>query len=499
MALGATAQQDANVYASGLKATQVNGNKFKISFTLNAPATAVDLMVGGKTFNLGAAGKGQNTVEVTLEGVNGQNLPWSLTATGVPNTSTEPVKVEDKTTNDNLDFAYARSVAIDNDVESPYFGRIYVAESGHTATGRTSNGLYVYNAAFEDILGQGNDPFTGNAGFEAASASPQRVFVAKDALYLCDWSDSHPGVWKADPADLNKDFTPIFAGENYNGTGLLVNREGGDSVAIAGSIVSIWVDGEGDNTVLYTFDEDYVGPAGFSKTILQYNIGQAQTPWMQAPSAVVFDNVDHLEQNGSTCIIPDATGWWISQYRWSDTRDVPSLICVRDNQIIFNSAGMMGTSQKGAMAINVDGTLLAMGCADEIKVFDIGETADGTPTLTLKYSISPALGSESYGLAFDVADNVYLAAPTTGLGAWALPKQDNSFETPAPSTMTLSGKAGGVTGDVTGEGDVDVADVNAIINMMLGRIAHTSSGDVTGNGTIDVADVNAVINIMLGK
>ena len=65
--------------------------------------------------------------------------------------------------------------------------------------------------------------------------------------------------------------------------------------------------------------------------------------------------------------------------------------------------------------------------------------------------------------------------------------------------MTLSGKAGGVTGDVTGEGDVDVADVNAIINMMLGRIAHSSSGDVTGNGTIDVADVNAVINIMIGK
>ncbi|MBR1474523.1 MAG: hypothetical protein IJ613_02980 [Muribaculaceae bacterium] len=510
MALGATAQQDANVYASGLKATQVNGNKFKISFTLNAPATAVDLMVGGKTFNLGAAGKGQNTVEVTLEGVNGQNLPWSLTATGVPNTSTEPVKVEDKTTNDNLDFAYARSVAIDNDVESPYFGRIYVAESGHTATGRTSNGLYVYNAAFEDILGQGNDPFTGNAGFEAASASPQRVFVAKDALYLCDWSDSHPGVWKADPADLNKDFTPIFAGENYNGTGLLVNREGGDSVAIAGSIVSIWVDGEGDNTVLYTFDEDYVGPAGFSKTILQYNIGQAQTPWMQAPSAVVFDNVDHLEQNGSTCIIPDATGWWISQYRWSEVAELPALIHYNTStgMVDFNSAiadpngAMVGNSMQAGLAINEEGTLMAIANSDYIRIFEVGETSDGAPLLTQKYRFAHGMeNNRVWSLAFDVAGNLYQANDqNAGLAIFALPTDDNSYTTPASAAqaITVEGTMPGVPGDVDGNGSVGVEDVNAVINVMLGK-AQNPLADLSGNGSVGVEDVNAVINIMLGK
>ena len=56
-----------------------------------------------------------------------------------------------------------------------------------------------------------------------------------------------------------------------------------------------------------------------------------------------------------------------------------------------------------------------------------------------------------------------------------------------------------VRGDVTGEGTVDIADVNAVINMMLGKTPQTAAGDVTGDNNVDIADVNAVINIMLGK
>ena len=54
-------------------------------------------------------------------------------------------------------------------------------------------------------------------------------------------------------------------------------------------------------------------------------------------------------------------------------------------------------------------------------------------------------------------------------------------------------------GDVNGDGQVDIADVNAVINMMLGKTAQTAAGDVTGDGSVDIADVNAVINLMLGK
>ena len=56
-----------------------------------------------------------------------------------------------------------------------------------------------------------------------------------------------------------------------------------------------------------------------------------------------------------------------------------------------------------------------------------------------------------------------------------------------------------LTGDVTGDGQVDISDVNAVINVMLGKTAQTPAADVNGDGTVDISDVNAIINIMLGK
>ena len=56
-----------------------------------------------------------------------------------------------------------------------------------------------------------------------------------------------------------------------------------------------------------------------------------------------------------------------------------------------------------------------------------------------------------------------------------------------------------IPGDLNGDGQVDIADVNAVINMMLGKVSPTAAGDVTGDGNVDISDVNAVINIMLGK
>ena len=54
-------------------------------------------------------------------------------------------------------------------------------------------------------------------------------------------------------------------------------------------------------------------------------------------------------------------------------------------------------------------------------------------------------------------------------------------------------------GDVTGDGKVDISDVNAVINIMLGKAASLPAADINADGTVDISDVNAVINIMLGK
>ncbi len=56
------------------------------------------------------------------------------------------------------------------------------------------------------------------------------------------------------------------------------------------------------------------------------------------------------------------------------------------------------------------------------------------------------------------------------------------------------------TGDVTGDGKVDVNDVNTVINIILGKAeGNLAAGDVTGDGKVDIGDVNAIINKVLGK
>ncbi len=51
--------------------------------------------------------------------------------------------------------------------------------------------------------------------------------------------------------------------------------------------------------------------------------------------------------------------------------------------------------------------------------------------------------------------------------------------------------------DLTGDGRVDISDVNAAIDVMLGKSA--ADADITGDGQVDIADINAIIDKMLGK
>ena len=53
-----------------------------------------------------------------------------------------------------------------------------------------------------------------------------------------------------------------------------------------------------------------------------------------------------------------------------------------------------------------------------------------------------------------------------------------------------------VKGDVNGDGEVNIADVNAIIDLILtGR--SDPSGDINGDGEVNIADINSVIDLIL--
>lgn len=82
-------------------------------------------------------------------------------------------------------------------------------------------------------------------------------------------------------------------------------------------------------------------------------------------------------------------------------------------------------------------------------------------------------------------------------------KDENTTLEKAINTF-LEAAATTITGDVNGDGSVDVADIATIIDVMAGNGQSSMEGvlspaDVNGDGSVDVADIATVIDIMAGN
>lgn len=64
-----------------------------------------------------------------------------------------------------------------------------------------------------------------------------------------------------------------------------------------------------------------------------------------------------------------------------------------------------------------------------------------------------------------------------------------------PDHIVIS-RDGGIPGDVNGDGEVNIADVNALIDMILSG-NHSAEGDVNEDNEVNIADVNALIDLIL--
>jgi len=64
--------------------------------------------------------------------------------------------------------------------------------------------------------------------------------------------------------------------------------------------------------------------------------------------------------------------------------------------------------------------------------------------------------------------------------------------------VTLAGEPGYAQGDVNRDGEVTIADVNAIVDVILNS-GYLEAADVNGDGEVTIADVNAVVDIILNQ
>ena len=63
------------------------------------------------------------------------------------------------------------------------------------------------------------------------------------------------------------------------------------------------------------------------------------------------------------------------------------------------------------------------------------------------------------------------------------------------STHTIIFPAASIPGDVNGDSEVSIADINAVIDVIL-KGGNDLSGDVNGDGEVNIADINAIIDII---
>ena len=82
-----------------------------------------------------------------------------------------------------------------------------------------------------------------------------------------------------------------------------------------------------------------------------------------------------------------------------------------------------------------------------------------------------------------------------------LDEDDMSFTMPDSNvTITVTWKYVGVKGDVNRDGNVDISDVVALVNIILNSSSdHQAEADQNNDGDIDISDVVALVNIILGQ
>ena len=198
--------------------------------------------------------------------------------------------------------------------------------------------------------------------------------------------------------------------------------------------------GSGTDTKLFTYNRPASPVAG---GIYRYDIGTATLPWISAPSATIYDDMQNgnLLQNAYGQIASDTHGgWWMCQYRaGTGGASVPALIHATNGKLDYNCSSSLPSSYQGAMAVNTDGSMLAIGTKPgKVEVFDVVYDASNKPTLTAKCSIDWGKATDYLqNMAFDAADNLYLISNyNERLMVYSLPKSDNTYTTHASTKQS---------------------------------------------------------------
>lgn len=255
-----------NVYATNLRlngltnnAVVSSGRGVTISYILNEPASGGVLLEILNGTNLvqtmsvaaGAPGALRGTNSLFWDGRNTNNVfvgdalySVSLTASSLGYDYWTQIS-EDTNGGNQLDYPYA--IAVNQNTNSPYYGRIFVGNAVDSGFSGQQSGIYKFNAdgsaAEEGEFATGGYGWLGFARWSPYSSrvSPWKMTVTRDDLLFVDDWYGYGTVLGFDQVVSESSFSTILGDSNHPATGDLVSNLSGPEVTGTGANRQIWM------------------------------------------------------------------------------------------------------------------------------------------------------------------------------------------------------------------------------------------------------------------
>lgn len=443
-----------NPYAYGLKSDLSDDEKtVTITYKLNAPATAVSVVVLDgetvlKTQTSTGTTQGEHSVAISTDGFpKGKTLSWKVEVKGEAHSTTN--------NHGGYKLYHPSGVDVDNNPESPHFGRIICNEAMHKVKSQTGTylsagfgaGIFEFTPAFEPKPNGSKPGYNGGITFtnlrpddnSSTAYAPRRVRISEEGrIFVSSLNTDGHVLWEVNPDNLD-DWTEVIAGTRK--TGDINSVVNGSGTYIGGPNAGLDVRGKGKDLHLALLS----GMGTFQCN--EYNLG-TETSWSKAPSRQILGNKYIVSNTGTNIEYDNEGGLWFCQYRGSASTTEPALLHINANGEVDYLEGIANVRNGGfrfnpsfTKVITADGRnksgTYVKGYA---RIYDVSKDENGKPVLTLwKVIDMSALGHSLNDFAWDIADNIYVVGHNSEwIRAYALARTaDDIATTPCPTSEAI--------------------------------------------------------------
>lgn len=441
-----------NAYAYDITVATAEG-KATVSYRLNAPASAVKVQLWNgdelvKEVDGTTIAEYGDQEKATVKNLN--TVVMDIADVTAPGNYTYKVKVS----SDVVDTPTAAGpvyrfwspygIAVDNNPDSPHFGRVLVTETQtslpdetyHSAPSLGGIGIGIY--AFDQML-QPIENANGTHGFTAgmemstgrypndASAiyDPKRIHISDDGrIFLSRVTTSASSLWEINPDDLDASATEIFKGTL--GTDGYVTDAEGNFVAGPATAMDVWGEGENLKVAIVSCQNGYALDPKVHRVDV-YNLGTA-TEWSSKPSQELTSISNKYWINSAVVNVAfdaDGKGLTVGQYRAAPNDNEPAYKHVNLETGEVDYTDVTTIAGGAGMAWNADHTLFAMTVGKGIiGIFEVTKDESGVPTFTKKYEFNTGFGTNINAIAWDAANNLYTCSNSgEEFGQFAMPRE----------------------------------------------------------------------------